>query len=347
MTKIRLPRRKFLHLAAGAAALAIVMAVGATSSSQAQTPQSRQPSSAATHKFNAAVENSAFEWFFLLVDAGKEQGIWAKHGLEPEFVPAAGSAAQLKERVDAGIKIGFVNTAEVPLARSVGTLVKVVAGYFGETTARIFAAADSSIKTAKDLNGKRIGIVAMTHTSYRTVLFMNEKLGIKAEPVPFGSLQSNVAALKAGQIDAFYSAEGAALTLVDTGGLRLLLPLADIYPKPYAAVVVWATDDLIKTSPDLVRQFVGATLETAEYLKTHASYATNLYVKRTGAAQNVAEKAVASLNQILASSGRGSGQDLVAAVKGNWQFITESGAVGRDVAVRIEDVVDTTFLPMR
>src|SRR5712671_1117431 len=81
-TAVQFPRRKSLPLAAGAAAHAIQMAVGAMSPSQAQTPQSRQPSPAATHEFNAAVENSTFEWFFLLVDAGKEQGIWAKHGLE-------------------------------------------------------------------------------------------------------------------------------------------------------------------------------------------------------------------------------------------------------------------------
>src|SRR5262249_43456466 len=174
--------------------------------------------------------------------------------------------------------------------------------------------------------------------------FMNEKLGVKAEPIALGSLQNNLAALKAGQIDAFYSAEGAALTLVDSGDLRLLLRLADVYPKPYTAVVAWATDDLIRSNGEVVRRFVCATLETVECLKTHASNATNLNVKRTNAPQNVAEKAVASLNQILAPSGRGSGQDLVAAVKGNWQFITESGAVPPDIKVKIEDVVDTTFL---
>jgi NitT/TauT family transport system substrate-binding protein len=326
---------------------ALMMFVSAQPQSEAQTAQTQQPLSAAPYNFKAAVENPAFEWFFLLVDAGKEQGIWAKHGLDPEFVPAAGSAAQLKERVDAGIEIGFVNTAEVPLARSNHLPVKIVAGYFGETTARIFAAADGPIKTAKELDGKKIGIVATTHTSYRTVLFMNERLAIKAEPVPLGSLQNNVTGLKAGQIDAFYSAEGAALTLVDTGDVRLLLPLADIYPKPYTAVVVWTTDDLIKNNPDLVTKFVRATLETVEYLKTHPSYAAGLYVRRTSASQAVAEKAVASLNDILVPSGRGSGQDLVAAVKGNWQFIIESGAVARDIAVRIEDVVDATFLPTK
>jgi ABC-type nitrate/sulfonate/bicarbonate transport system substrate-binding protein len=332
---MKLPhRRQFLHLAAGVAALPPASLVA-----RAQQP------AATRYKFKAAVENPAFEWFFLLVDAGKDQGIWARYGLDPEFVSAAGSAAQLKERVDAGIKIGFVNTAEVPLARSTGTPTKVVAGYFGETTARIFASANGSIKTAKDLNGKKIGIVATTHTSYRTALFMNEKLAIKAEPIPLGALQNNLAALKSGQIDAFYSAEGAALTLVDTGDVQLLLPLADIYPKPYTAVVVWVTDDLIKDNPDLVSKFVKATLDIVSYLKANPDHAISLYIKRTSAAQNVAEKAVASLNQILSPSGRGSGQDLIAAVAGNWQFIIESGAVPANINVKIQEAVDTTFLP--
>ncbi len=301
----------------------------------------------APYKFKAAGEHATFEWFFLLVDAGKEQGIWAKDGLDPEFVPVAGSSVQLKERVDAGIKIGFVNTAEVTLARSNGVPVKTVAGYFGETTARIFVAANGPIKTGKDLDGKRIGIVATTHTSYRTVLYMNKTLAIKAEAVPLGNLSNNVAALKSGQIDAFYSAEGAALTLVDSGDLRLLLPLSDIYPKPYTAVVVWTTDDLIEQNPDLVRRFVNATLETVRYLKDHPSYASDLYIKRTHTPRSVADKAVASINQILTSSGRGSGQDLVAAVAGNWQFITESGAVPAGTTVKIEEAVDTRFLPPR
>jgi ABC-type nitrate/sulfonate/bicarbonate transport system substrate-binding protein len=324
---------------------AFFVIVETTPPSQAQTPQLAQPPGTALYRFEAAAENSAFEWFFLVVDAGTEQGIWAKHGLAPEFVPAAGSATQLKERVDSGVKLGFVNTAEVLLARSAGTPVKIVAGYFGETTARIFVAANGPIQTPKELDRKKIGIVATAHTSYRTILFMNERLGIRAEPVPLGSLQSNVAALKVGQIDAFYSAEGAALTLADSGDVRVLLPLADIYPKPYTAVVVWATDDLIENSPNLVARFVAATLETVAFLKTHPIYAATLYLKRTNASQPVAEKAIASLTQILAPLGRGSGQDLVAAVEGNWQFTVESGAVARDSAAKFEEAVDTKFLP--
>ena len=323
--------------------------IGVPFPSLAEVPQARQsePASMSPYRFKAAVENATFEWFFLLVDAGRDQGIWAKNGLDPEFVSAAGSSAQLKERVESGVKIGFINAAEVTLARSNGVLVKTVAGYFGETTARIFVAAHGPIGAAKDLDGKRIGIVATTHTSYRTVLYMNKRLTIKAEPVALGNLPNNVAALKTGHIDAFYSAEGAALTLVDSGAVRLLLPLSDIYPKPYTAVVVWTTDDLIEQNPDLVTKFVRATLEIVEYLKANPRYASDLYVKRTNAPRNVSDRAVASLNQILTPSGRGSGRDLVAAVAGNWQFITESGAVPAGTAVNIEEVVDTRFLPRR
>ena len=109
-----------------------------------------------SHQFKAAADQGSFEWFFLLIDAGNDRGIWARHGLNPEFVPAASSSVQLKSLIESGIKIGFVNAAEVTLARSSGVPVKIVAAYFGETTARIFVAANGAIKTAKDLNGKKI-----------------------------------------------------------------------------------------------------------------------------------------------------------------------------------------------
>jgi hypothetical protein len=117
---MKLLRRTLLHMAAGVIALPVV------------SRPIRALAAAVPYKFKAAIENPAFEWFFLLVDAGKEQGIWAKYGLDPEFAPTAGSAAQLKERVDAGIKLGVVNTAEVPLARLNGTPVKIIASYLAK-----------------------------------------------------------------------------------------------------------------------------------------------------------------------------------------------------------------------
>ena len=290
-------------------------------------------------------ENKSFEWFFLLTDAGTQQGIWSKNGLDARFVGAAGSAAQLKEQVASGLKIGWVNTAEVLIARSQGVPVKVVAAHFGDTIAKIFAKPDSAINTARDLHGKRVGVLSQSHTSYKAVLYLNEKLGIKAEPVAAGNLANNVAALNDGKIDAFYSAEGAALGLVASGDLKIAVRLADVYPKPYTAVVVWATDDLIRDHPGVVRGFVAGTLQTVTYLQRNPPAASELYAKRTGAGKALSDKAVAELNSYLTATGRGSGRDLLAAVEGNWRFTKESGSVPADTAIRIEDAVDSRFLP--
>ena len=296
-------------------------------------------------QFKASASNDNFEWFFLVMDEAKAQGIWAKHGLDPELVQTAATAAQLKERVDNGIRIGLVNTAEVLLARSKGTRVKVIAGYFGETSAKIYVSASGALQEAKHLDGRRVGILATTHTSYRSVLYVNKKLGVKAEPVPLGTLANTLAALKAGEIDAFYSAEGAAAALVDGGELRVVLPLADVYPKPYTAVAIWATDELIADDPGLVGAFVRATLESVKYVKENPDHAADLLATKKSVPKVVAARIVAELNKVLVPSGRGSGPDLAAAVKGNWKFTQESGAVPPATALDVNDAVDARFLP--
>lgn len=299
-----------------------------------------QNSTTPTH-VTVSGNNDRFEWFVLPVEVGKEQGIWVRHGLDPDFVPAAASAAQLEQQVASGIKLGLVNTAEVLLARSEGAAVKIVAGYFGETGAKIYVKADAPWRTAKDLDGRKVGILAKTHTSYRTVAFMNARLGINCEPIVAGNLDSSLAALMAGTIDAFYSAEGAAATKEQ---VRVVLSLADLYPKPYTAVVAWATEDLIQQDPALVRAFVEATLDSVRFIKEHPGDASRVLARRWNMPEGSASRVVAELNKVLTPHGRGSGQDLLAAVEGNRRFTAESGFPAVS-AVHVEDAVNASFLP--
>ena len=178
------------------------------------------------------------------------------------------------------------------------------------------------------------------------MLYLNKKLSIEAEPVPLGTLANNLAALKAGQIDAFLPRRPT-LALVDHGDVQLLLALLDIYPNPYAATVIWATEDAIDKTPDLVAAFVETMLQSVKYLQDHPSYASELYVKRTHAPKNRRQVRFVSLDAELTPNGRGTGNDLVASVAGNWQFMTQSGAVSSSIAVNMDDVVDVRFLPSR
>jgi hypothetical protein len=131
--------------------LSALLLCGLVAASAANGQQGAQP----LERISVAGENASLEWFFLLTDTAANQGIWTKHGLQAELLPAPLNSAQLKERLDSGAEVGFVNAAEVPLARLNGVPVKTVAGYLGPTVAKIFVSSEGAIKTPKELDGKK------------------------------------------------------------------------------------------------------------------------------------------------------------------------------------------------
>lgn len=46
--------------------------------------QTTTPAASLKH-IKAAGQNGRFEWFFLLTDAGEEQGIWRKNDIDPDL----------------------------------------------------------------------------------------------------------------------------------------------------------------------------------------------------------------------------------------------------------------------
>jgi ABC-type nitrate/sulfonate/bicarbonate transport system substrate-binding protein len=157
---------------------------------------------------------------------------------------SAATAAQLKERVASGLKIGFAVSSSVLEARTNGLPIKIVGGYTGESrNLMILVKADGPIKSIKDLDGKKIGIQSATDWTYRQTLYVANKFGIKVEPLPLVNITNQVVALKLGKVDAFLSAEGAPLRLVDSGELRIILRTADVLGKPFASALIYATED--------------------------------------------------------------------------------------------------------
>ncbi|MBI4258197.1 MAG: ABC transporter substrate-binding protein, partial [Thaumarchaeota archaeon] len=286
---------------------------------------------------------------FLIIEAGKDRGVWAKHGLNPEFIYTRSDwdfVTGSKNLTESGVKIGFSVPENALQARSNGVRIKIVSGHLGLTPSALFVKGESAIKTIEDLNGKKIGVASKANVYYRYASFLVTKFGIKPEFVFDPSLLDlggAVAALKTGRIDAFVTARGAAYRLVDSGELRVVVHMRDIWPKPWVTNVIWATDDLIQQNPDLVNRFVKATLETVKYLEENPSYAADVYVKRTNAPKDLADKVVSQLE--WSSNGLGSGQDLRSAVSNRWQFHKETGAIPPSANVNIEDAVDIRFLP--
>jgi ABC-type nitrate/sulfonate/bicarbonate transport system substrate-binding protein len=182
---------------------------------------------------------------WISIDAGKDKGIWAKHGLDPEFIcqSRAVLASDIREHVASGISFGTIIPSEVLLARSEGVPVKIVAGYVGKDAATsVFVKSDGSINTVKDLDGKKVGVYRPDHFTYRHLSYLSDKFAIRPEAVSLGNLTNMVVALKLGKIDAFISPDPAALRLVDSGELRILLHFSEILSKEWVSVGLFATD---------------------------------------------------------------------------------------------------------
>lgn len=287
---------------------------------------------------------------FAVIDAGKDRGIWASNGLDPEFIfkpdRSPNVAADLKEQVASGIKIGISVAAVAVQARASGVPLKIVAGYISEVGAgNIYVKPDAAINAIKDLDGKKVGVISTAHATYRSTLWLSNKFAIKPQFVPLGNTTSMLVALKFGKIDAFVPNDPLPLRLVDSGELSILIRLADFLPKPWLVNVLFATEDLIEQNPDLIRRFVKATLETVKYLKENPRYTSELFMKKTNAPLDIADRIMSST--VWTPSGRGSGQDLTRAAANVWQFHKESAGLpsGINLNMKIEDAVDVRFLP--
>lgn len=68
-----------------------------------------------------------------------------------------------------------------------------------------------------------------------------------------------------------------------------------------------------------------------------------LYIRESNAPKDLADKVVHHID--WRPGGRGSGNDLVTAVKNTWQVVKEAGTIPATFKLRIEDAIDTRFLP--
>ena len=281
---------------------------------------------------------------FLVIDAGKEKGIWASNGLDPQFVTIrrALTASEIKEQVASGLKIGLSSVNEPLIVRSNGVPIRIVASYVGNIPQKIFVGAGSQIKTVNDLDDKKIGVSSNNSATARTTLYVTSRFGMKVHLIGLGNTANLVTALRVRRVDAFTSSDSTILRLVDSGELRILIHVSDVVDRPHSSFVVWASDDLIQKNPALVKRFVKATLETVKQLQENPSYAADLYVKRINSSRELADKALSQLDWTPIMGGA----ELSTAVRNSWQYARDSGSIPSSTTpVKIEDAVDSRFLP--
>ncbi len=198
---------------------------------------------------------------------------FAKAGVKVDGHPFGSGAAGISASINQTMDVGDGCAQPVLQAMSSGRVI--VLGMVGYAAAlqRLQVAADSDIKSVKDLAGKRIAMVVGSSLEQAFVYKVLPKYGLSGDDVTIVNMRSadgRAAALKSGEIDAMLQVEFNASKYVNEGIARNLLDLsgADLQPCMIFAGVdalnrnesqivdvlrglVWG-EDMVRTQPDKV-----------------------------------------------------------------------------------------------
>jgi NitT/TauT family transport system substrate-binding protein len=219
----------------------------------------------------------------------KARGYYAKEGLDVDFEAAKGGADVAKQVGVGNAVIGGAIGDTPIIVRANGVPVKAVAVLGGGGLMQLVSRADGPIKSPADLKGKTVTVLAYQDTTYYALLGMLAKVGLSKNDVDIQ------AAGPTGVWKLFVAGKSAAMAGVpdwivaaESEGVKLrIIPADEYFPSMAQAIV--ASDDAIRTKPQLIRKLVQATLHGLRDIMKNPKSAAHDYVKAVP--QNAAHEA--------------------------------------------------------
>jgi NitT/TauT family transport system substrate-binding protein len=207
---------------------------------------------------------------------GQEKGFYSKRGIKLELTTAQGGAAIVPGVVSGQFQFGFSNMTSLMIAQTNNVPVKAVVngasstGVEGEDFGALTVKKGSAIKTAKDLEGKKVAVNTLKNINETAVRESVRKAGGDPDKVKFVELAFDQmpAALDKGQIDAAMVVEPALATIKGQGGSEIASSLVDV-AKGLTVAMYFTSTQYAQQNPELVKKFQEATAESLAYASEH------------------------------------------------------------------------------
>jgi NitT/TauT family transport system substrate-binding protein len=218
---------------------------------------------------------------------GKEKGFFSKRGIDLTLETGQGGAAIVPGVVSGQFQFGFSNVTSLLIAQSRGLPLKVVsngvastgkdkADYSGIVTR------DDAIKTAADLEGKRVSVNTLKNIGDSTIRASVRKAGGDPSSIKFVELgfPDMPAALEAGRVDAVWVVEPFLSATLAAGGHLVASNYVDTAPDLTVALY-FTSEQLTKDDPDVVTKFTEAMTESLAYADAHPDEARQVLTSYT------------------------------------------------------------------
>lgn len=206
----------------------------------------------------------------------QEQGFFTENGLEVTFVDGTNGPAML-----AAIAAGQVDVAGLPLFLGMqsivsGAKIKAISGITGPGGAVVFVSdrieeTDAAYpKSAAVLEGKTAAIAAPGGFSERFLKRYIDETGVAMQYATIPGVPAQVAAMKAGQIDAMHADLVTGYSLTQQGIGHILWDFQETGPdelRGATSVDAWVSDAFLAEDPDAAEAFARSIAQAIAWMQ--------------------------------------------------------------------------------
>lgn len=209
---------------------------------------------------------------------GDEKGFFAERGIKLDIKTGQGGAALVPPVVSGEYQFAFSNIVSVLSGRAQGLPLKVIGagsnstGVRGKDVTMIRVREDSPIKTAKDLEGKKVAVNTLNN-----LLQMLGDVSVRAaggDPAKVQYLEmpfaDGVSALKKGTVDAMVTAEPFDTIPAQEGTRVIASPYPDMAEGSMTTSVYFTSEQQLKKNPKLFAALREAIDQSLTYANEHS-----------------------------------------------------------------------------
>ena len=241
---------------------------------------------------------------FVPLDVGMRKGIFAKNGIEIQSVAFAGDARMQQAMASDSLDIGLGSGPALAFIVK-GAPIKAVAAMAGPPLLLAIVVRPDGPKSVAELKGKKISVSTAGSLTYWLVSETSRRQGWGPKGIeiePMGAMPGQIAAMKRGDIDGAIMDIGNAFALEKRGEGRILLRFTDL--KDFHIHVIFATERLIASRPELVRGFLKGWFETIAFMRANKAETVAIAREITNKDDDITSRSYDELMPMFSDDGR-------------------------------------------
>ena len=240
-------------------------------------------------RLGKAVPNS---FAFGAAEVGIEAKIFDAEGIKVEVTSFRGDAQLQQALAAGGVDVGLGSGPGLGFRAKGAPAIGVAAMYGPPANLALVLPLDTPIRTIADLKGKRIGVTTAGSLTDWLVRELSRQQGWGSDGMQIlalGQMQARLAAIQRGELDGMVIEAATGYELEEAGKAKNFLLFGDI-AKDFYTHVIFASDDLIETRPDLLRRFLRGWFRTVAFMKANKDFVVKVAAKVVDVKPGIAAK---------------------------------------------------------